>query len=83
MCTKIAPNLFSLDGAGKVFIIQEEVDGEDETRARDAIACCPVEALGLHKGTDKTGHSPLLRPRLMLDGCYKDKKDYRFFDGGS
>lgn len=47
MCTTIAPTVFDLDDAGELILLKDEVaDDTDEARlVRDAVACCPVEAI--------------------------------------
>jgi ferredoxin len=47
MCTGIAPDLFELDGAGKL-VVTDETPGEERRKAVEAaVACCPVEAISV------------------------------------
>lgn len=47
MCTGIAPDLFELDAAGKLVVLNE-TPGEDRRAAVEAaVACCPVEAISI------------------------------------
>jgi ferredoxin len=46
-CTTIAPGIFKLDEEGKLVVMKSEVYSVDIEAAKDAIACCPVEAISL------------------------------------
>lgn len=48
MCTSIAPTLFELDDDGKLILRRELTMNDEEASAvRDAVACCPAEALSI------------------------------------
>lgn len=45
MCTGIAPELFELDGTGKVVVLDDSPDPDLLQKVDAAIVCCPVEAI--------------------------------------
>lgn len=47
MCTTIAERVFKLDEDGTLIVIKTEVVADELGPVRDAIACCPVEAITL------------------------------------
>jgi ferredoxin len=50
MCTSIAPTVFALDSRRSLVISHDEVVSEAERAAvRDAVACCPAEALSVEE----------------------------------
>lgn len=48
MCLSAAPTVFDIDAEGKMVLLHGEELGPDEVEGvRDAVACCPAEALTL------------------------------------
>jgi ferredoxin len=52
MCTTIAPGVFKLDDDGKLVVLRRNLVGEEIAMVKDAIACCPVEAISLLKESE-------------------------------
>jgi len=50
MCTSIAADVFKLDENGKLVLIKQEITSEEMEAIRDAVFCCPVEAISLAEG---------------------------------
>jgi ferredoxin len=51
MCLSMAPSVFDLDDDGNLLLLHGDALAEDEVSAvRDAVACCPTEALELLAG---------------------------------
>jgi ferredoxin len=51
MCTTIAPDVFRLDDDGKLVVLRRNLAGDEIGAVRDAVACCPVEAISLLNGS--------------------------------
>ncbi|MBS1881552.1 MAG: ferredoxin [Actinobacteria bacterium] len=47
MCTSIAPGTFELDADQELIVLHEVPPPGEEEAVRDAVVCCPVEALRL------------------------------------
>jgi ferredoxin len=47
MCTSVAPEIFQLDDEGKLQILLERPPPELVDKAKDAVLCCPVEAISV------------------------------------
>ena len=44
-CVMVADNLFDQDDDGIVVVLNDEVPGEEEDKAREAVKLCPSQAL--------------------------------------
>jgi len=49
MCEAVAPDIFSVEGAGPVTISRHEIHDGDRQQVEDAVQACPVSALKLTK----------------------------------
>ena len=49
MCTTIAPGVFRLDDDGKLVVLRRNPFVDEIAAVKDAVACCPVEAISLLK----------------------------------
>ncbi len=47
MCTQAAPKIFEMDDEGELVILIEDVTDEHLGDVKDAVACCPTNALQL------------------------------------
>jgi ferredoxin len=50
MCTTIATEVFKLDDDGKLVVLKRNVLGDEAQLVKDAVACCPVEAIHIVNG---------------------------------
>lgn len=50
ICAAVAPNIFDLDGDGKVIALVNSVKGEERADLDEAVAMCPEKAISVSNG---------------------------------